>query len=274
MGPLALPAVVWACLVGLVTAQVTAHTLARRGKQDAEQALWWSVLAACALGRAVFVTRWWRHYGTDPLGMLDIRDRGFDAITMVATLLMAVLWFAWRRSALRWPLVWSTGTGGLVAGFVFLTAGLLEHATHQPLPHLSLPTLKGRRADIASDSGQPVVLNLWATWCGPCRREMPVLARAADRHKTIRFVFANQGESAAVVGHFLRHRGLGRAHQFLDTGQRLTRRFNVHGYPTTLFFDASGTLRSVHLGELSPGTLAEELAHITPSSPNPHGKTP
>ncbi|MCQ9617345.1 TlpA family protein disulfide reductase [Paenalcaligenes niemegkensis] len=62
------------------------------------------------------------------------------------------------------------------------------------LPDLQLVTLEERPAQLRSYMGMPVVLNLWATWCPPCRREMPVLEQAQTAFPNVAFVLINQGK--------------------------------------------------------------------------------
>jgi thiol-disulfide isomerase/thioredoxin len=71
-----------------------------------------------------------------------------------------------------------------------------------PLPALQVADLQGDRIDLQQFRGKPLVLNLWATWCGPCRREMPVLATAQQAHDDVQFVFLNQGETLDEVQGF------------------------------------------------------------------------
>ncbi|MGS1012968.1 TlpA family protein disulfide reductase [Rhodanobacter sp. UC4450_H17] len=93
---------------------------------------------------------------------------------------------------------------------------------------------------------------------------MPVLAQAQQARPQLRFVFADQGELPAEIRAFLAANRLRLAGVLVDPSSQLSQHFGVRGYPTTLFFDAQGTLRSVHTGELSPATLAAEVRHIVP----------
>jgi hypothetical protein len=72
---------------------------------------------------------------------------------------------------------------------------------------LALATLDGRSVDLAAARGQPMVINLWATWCPPCRREMPMLIDVAAT-STVPVLLANQGETAAQIRTFLQRQGL------------------------------------------------------------------
>ncbi|HWS73851.1 MAG TPA: TlpA disulfide reductase family protein, partial [Quisquiliibacterium sp.] len=110
--------------------------------------------------------------------------------------------------------------------------------------------------------GRPAVVNLWATWCPPCVREMPVLAAAQASKPGIVFVFVNQGEAGERVGQFLAPRGLALENVLLDPGGDLARSVGSRAMPTTLFYDAQGRLRDTHLGALSEATLAARLARL------------
>jgi thiol-disulfide isomerase/thioredoxin len=87
-------------------------------------------------------------------------------------------------------------TSALV-GVVLWVGGQLLSAWQErrmPLPALQVADLQGRVIDLQQFRGKPLVLNLWASWCGPCRREMPVLASAQQAHTDVQFVFLNQGK--------------------------------------------------------------------------------
>jgi thiol-disulfide isomerase/thioredoxin len=111
-------------------------------------------------------------------------------------------------------------------------------------------------------SGKPLVLNLWASWCPPCRREMPVLAKAQAEHSDVTFVFANQGEGADAVKTYLAAQHLSLHNVVLDGTTVLACRTGSAGLPTTLFFNARGELVDRRMGELSPATLAQGLASL------------
>ena len=104
-----------------------------------------------------------------------------------------------------------------------------------------------------------MVVNLWASWCPPCRREMPVLAAAQQSDPEARFVFVNQGEDGTTAGNFLRSARLDLHYVLLDPSAGFGREVGSTALPTTLFYDASGRLVDTHLGELSVGALAKKL---------------
>ena len=123
---------------------------------------------------------------------------------------------------------------------------------------------EGAEVELPRFVGQPMVVNLWATWCPPCVREMPVLQAAQQQHPDVHFVFINQGESADKVRAWLSVRGMTLLNVLLDRRGQSTAALDAAGLPTTLFYDAQGRLVARRIGELSPATLAEQLARIKP----------
>jgi thiol-disulfide isomerase/thioredoxin len=173
------------------------------------------------------------------------------------------LWNGWHQPALRQPLLWGLVAGLLAWGAMFGVMSALNKASHSGLPMVSLNSLDGTPTDLAAMSkGRPMVVNLWATWCPPCRREMPVLAAAQQQESQVTFVFTNQGEGSAVVQRFLGASGLTLSNVLLDPVTALGRAVGSTALPTTLFYDASGQLVDTHLGELSAASLADKLNRL------------
>ncbi|MEO7050549.1 MAG: TlpA disulfide reductase family protein [Rhodanobacter sp.] len=274
VGPLALSAGVIALLAGVIVAFAIDGWFRRHRRVSAESALWLSLLLALVVARVVFVLRWWPEYVVQPSSMLNLRDAGFSALSGLLALVVSTVLIAWRRPSWRKSLTWSVCGGVLVWGFITLTVQRLENATRLPLPEITLRDLAGHPVALRELRGQPTVINLWATWCAPCRREMPVLETAQRRMPGVRFVFANQGESANATSAFLDAQKLQLEHVVLDANMQLSQYYNMRGYPSTLFLDAQGHVRDAHMGELSAATLAASLAHVTVSSPADSGESP
>ena len=125
----------------------------------------------------------------------------------------------------------------------------------------------GGELDLRQAPGVPTVVNLWATWCPPCRREMPVLGAAQQARPDVHFVFLNQGESAQQVATYLARSGLALRNVLLDGRGEAGATLGHRSLPTTLFFDASGRLVDTRVGELSEASLAERLATLSPGAP-------
>ena len=110
--------------------------------------------------------------------------------------------------------------------------------------------------------GKPVVINMWATWCAPCRREMPLLQQAQKSHAEVQFVLVNQGEKAAAVTAYLRQNQLNMPHVWLDEGMQARTALPYQGLPSTYFLNKNGEVVAHSLGELSPEQLQQYLAQI------------
>ena len=137
------------------------------------------------------------------------------------------------------------------------------------LPSLDDPTQTVRLADYR---GQPVVLNFWASWCVPCRREMPRLAAAARRLEgRVAFVGVNYKDSREDALPFVRETGVGYP-SAVDRDGSLGGRYGVYGIPTTLFIDPDGRILGRYLGEIDGDTLERllnQLLEPTDSAPAP-----
>jgi len=114
-------------------------------------------------------------------------------------------------------------------------------------------------------AGRPLVVNLWATWCPPCRHEMPLLADAQRRRPDVAFAFANQGEDAATAQRYLADSGLALDHVLLDPGRAIGAATGSRALPVTLFYAADGRLVETHVGALTAGSLEAALRRIAPA---------
>ena len=220
-----------------------------------------------ASARLAFVLQWLPAYLADPWSVLRIGDGGFS---WWAGLLAALAWGAWKvRHSPRMRVQVIAGTSaGLVAWGGLLGALWLMQQSSVSLPTMEMTTLDDERVSLAAMSGRPVVVNLWATWCPPCRREMPVLAEGQQTRPDVAFVFANQGEGPDLIREYLDGEGLALTNVLLDPFSSLMQEMGARGLPTTLFFDADGRLVDFHMGELTQAGLASKLQAID-RSPGP-----
>ena len=127
------------------------------------------------------------------------------------------------------------------------------------LPNMALQTLVGETRQLQDLQGKPVVVNLWATWCPPCRREMPALMRFAEQNPNVEVVLVNQGEDVATVAAYLQQEKLPSHAVWLDPNSDMGVFVGQQALPTTLFFDALGRLQEVRVGELSEATLQQKV---------------
>ena len=258
LGPLALPVPVLILLLAFLLASWAGRRLSRGHGEDFDGIALWVLVQAMIAARLAFVAVHFDSYRDAIWTVLDIRDGGWYPLAGLITVAVAAALAARRRVLLRRPLLVATllGSGIWLLGQVGLAAGRLGD---QPLPALPVATINGDPITLDRFKGQPVVINLWATWCPPCRREMPVLERAQHDHPGIRFILLNQGEDGGVVRQYLTRESLRFEHVWLDAQRSLARHFGLGALPTTLFFDREGRLSAVRTGELSSATLAQRL---------------
>lgn len=149
------------------------------------------------------------------------------------------------------------------AEVVAMRAGPAPAVGH-PAPAFELTALDGTPFVLSELRGTPIVLNFWATWCGPCQRELPELQHASERYDgSVLIVGVDQGEAADVVQGFVDELGL----TFpipMDSDFEVGELYNVRGLPTTFFIDRDGIIRDVWAGEMNSITLAEKIRLIFP----------
>ena len=255
-----MPISLFPTLLALLVAAVVGRLVGRAQKTGIGNTLTDMLIAAVLAARVAFVAVWFDTYRSSPWSMLDIRDGGFTPWAGVVAALLVALWQGWRRAALRKPLTLGLAAGALAWGGMVGAIRMMENTA---LPKVSLTTLAGEPADLAKlAAGKPMVVNLWATWCPPCRREMPLLAAAQKQEPGVRFVFANQGEDGMTAQRYLTDARLELDNVLLDSGARFGREVGSMGLPTTLFYDADGRLIDTHLGQLSAASLASKLNRL------------
>ncbi len=126
-----------------------------------------------------------------------------------------------------------------------------------PAPDLVLPTLDGGQARLGDLRGRPVILNFWASWCPPCRLEMPALQRVHEAYEgriVVVGVHMTVADTVERARAFVQERGL-TFPIWLDVQGRASETYNVVSLPTTFFIDARGTICEVVVG----GPMAEAL---------------
>lgn len=162
------------------------------------------------------------------------------------------------------PLLWIFLSVLLIAGMMAALVALMEHKSGAR-PDVKLQTLNGEviTLDEVADN-KPMLVNLWATWCPPCIREMPMLLQAQKANPGISFVFVNQGEHTETVKNFLTDSDLDLANVLLDSKGQLAQVTASMALPTTLLYNAKGEQVGLHRSELSPEQLDEILKSLQP----------
>jgi thiol-disulfide isomerase/thioredoxin len=270
VGPLAFPTgpLLWGlgCLAGQwLASRWVRHRLGADAGRAAGDVFWRAVLIGFVVARLGFVLPAWDEYASAPWLLLDLRDGGWSPTWGVMAASVTLALAAGRQRVMALPLA----SGGLLALGLW-AAGSTALGLHRqlPVPDIAVVSLLGQPAPVSARlpalaQGQPTVINLWATWCGPCRAEMPTLAAARAARPDVRFLFVNQGEDPATVLRYLRAEGLA-----LDDAVWLDRRsaagpaVDSTGLPTTLFFDAQGRLSHRHFGLITASALKVRLAAL------------
>lgn len=133
-------------------------------------------------------------------------------------------------------------------------------------PNFTLVDLEGTAHTLAELRGQPVIINFWATWCAPCRIEMPVLEKAfadyADQDLAILAV-NREDEADAVEEFFYDDMGLTFT-PLLDSDADVANAYGVFNMPTTYFVDSEGVVTAVHRGAVAESQIEEYLALTLP----------
>lgn len=258
LGPLVLSGERLAIIVGVAVFLFGSGVLASRVSPRFNAWSTAAVLAGLGAARLAHVAVNWRWFADEPLRALAVWQGGFLWVwALPAVAVAAVVMLRDRRLML-----WAIAPVIACALTATATARLTTGTKPTPAPAMVLADLDGGAVNLAAVDGRPTVINLWATWCPPCRREMPALARAQDARPEVRFLFVNQGEGQAQVAGWLEAAGLEIDNVLLDRAMAVPRHYGTAGLPVTLFLDRDGRLAKAHLGEIAPEQIETEIARL------------
>lgn len=138
----------------------------------------------------------------------------------------------------------------------------------QQAPDFAARTPAGETIRLRDLRGSLVALNFWATWCEPCKIEMPELQRAAVRYAGDGLIVlgVNQAEPAAEVQAFMQEHGL-TFPTVLDADESIADRYGVLGLPTTYWIDVEGVVRAKHIGMLDASLIDRYIADLMETRP-------
>jgi len=130
-----------------------------------------------------------------------------------------------------------------------LAAPVLAGAPPGPAPQFQLQSMAGAPVSLAQYKGQVVMINFWASWCGPCRQEMPILEKLYDKYKPMGFtmVGVNVEPNSKDAMEWLKVTPVTFPILF-DTKSEVSKAYQVQGMPNTVIVDRKGNLRWLHRG--------------------------
>lgn len=269
LGSLMIPWPLIISLIGLISVLGLGHHFKNREKwsdpvwQRYKDSLWTSIWISLFFARAVFVLTHYDLYFSNPIDIIKIQDKGFN---FIAGIVAGSGWFIWKNYLLKkHVLVISICLFGLVQ---VIGNGFTKNIStqQQGYPDLSFEALDQQPKALEEFIGKPTVVNLWASWCPPCHREMPVFNQAQLDNPNVQFVFINQGETSETIKSYLDRNEFNFKHVLLDPSGEMAQSMKMFGLPSTLFFNEKGELIERHMGELSEPMLKQYLEKINVKS--------
>ncbi|WP_158049603.1 TlpA disulfide reductase family protein [Sphingomonas jeddahensis] len=243
-------AAIWAFLA-------IATWIAARTGSNAGQAGWTAIGIGFVAARLGYVLENLPAFLLEPWTVIAVWQGGFSPWVGVAAAALALLVKMGRRRA---TVLMLGALGGLSLTHAAVSAAIEPKAKQLP-EGLQLTTLTGRPVALDGMRGHGFVLNLWATWCPPCRREMPMVIDVAAT-SSVPVLLVNQGEPAGRVKAFLSINDMPSDAILLDATQRVAGATGARAYPTTIFVNADGEIVRVHAGEISRAALTSGIREL------------
>lgn len=178
----------------------------------------------------------------------------------VLTILLALALVLLLAGGVRWYNSLSAGYGA--AG----GSSGAEDASAEPAPDFTVLDREGEEHQLSESFGKPLVVNFWATWCGPCRSELPAFDKLCQEYgDQVQFMMVNMTDgyrdTVEKVEAFLDEEGYSFPVYF-DTEYAAAQAYNVYSLPYTVFIDKDGTVSASHLGALSEEKLKAYIEEI------------
>ena len=130
-----------------------------------------------------------------------------------------------------------------------------------PAPAFTLDTLDGKRVSLGDYRGRPVLINFWATYCAPCRRETPLIEQTAAQHPRLVVLLVDERDSHQAATQFISDLHI-RSTVLFDGDGNVGDAYGISGLPTTVFVYPDGTLEGRYIGETNAGILGPHIAAI------------
>ena len=154
---------------------------------------------------------------------------------------------------------------GLITATCFLvSSNAMAVEPDQDVPDFTLKAFTGENIRLEELRGQVVLINFWASWCGPCRQEMPILQKIHERYEPLGFTVlgVNVDEEPAKATRIIERLDLDFP-LLLDSNQQVSEAYDVNAMPFTVLVDRSGVVRYVHRG-YKPGDESNYVNKLKP----------
>ena len=159
----------------------------------------------------------------------------------------------------------------LGAGWLFLTPLISPKTAYEEqvfpfegflAPDIQLNTPDGQKVQLSDLRGKPVIINFWASWCPPCRVEMPALEKTYDHYKKdgliVLGINSSYQDDLSIALPFIQKNGL-TFPILLDSNGIASLKFRVNALPTSFFIDAKGFIRKIVVGAMPEALLRSEM---------------
>lgn len=252
-----------AAITGMILFLTVTRIPARR--QDPAFRRWSGqvVIFGIIAARLGFVALHWPDFLADPLSILYVWQDGYSLVAASAVAAGISLFHLCRAPQNSLPTAFSLAVAITLAAVVLQ---ITADAATASVPDTPFVTTAGNQVILSDRNGKPLVINLWASWCPPCHRELPMMADIAAEMPDADIMFANQGERSTVVQGFLARANLTLGPVILDSGQNLSGHNGALGLPVTLFIAADGRLQNIRVGEISRSPMRAEI-HMLKGNP-------
>lgn len=235
-----------------------------RRRQNPEEAKRAAGIVVDAIGagllaaRLGFVVQNWQDYAPHPWSIVTLGDGGYSWAWGLLAGAFVAAWLARGKAGVR---------KGALVGLAFGSAAWLAMSFSLDWMSRAAPGLEAVHGNpsgpavptLSAAVGRPVVVNLWAAWCPPCRREMPAFAEAEAQLPGVVFAMVNQGDEPATALAFVQDNQLVFDHTYTDPSSETMLRFGARVMPTTLFFDSQGRMVDMHVGEMTLAGLKAKV---------------
>ena len=138
----------------------------------------------------------------------------------------------------------------------------LTQKVGDPAPDFTIFSLDGQLVSFDELHDRAVIINLWTTWCEPCKAEMPLLEAASQKHaENLTVLGINEGDKKYDVKSYIKEENI-TFRVLLDESENVGYLYGIVGYPTSIFIDKNGIIQAIYLGELSHEQLESNLQLI------------